>query len=40
MLVTDVGMATLANELHPWKANASMLVTDGGSSTLANEVHS
>ena len=39
MLVTDVGMATLANEVHPLKAHTSMLVTDAGMATLANEVH-
>ena len=39
MLVTDGGMATLANERHPLKAHASMLVTAGGMATLANELH-
>ncbi len=39
MLVTDVGMATLANELHPSKAPSSMLATEVGIATLANELH-
>ena len=39
MLVTDAGMATLANALHLRKAHASMLVTDAGMATLANEMH-
>ena len=30
MLVTDDGIARLANELHPWKAAPPMLVTDDG----------
>ena len=40
MLVTDDGIARLANELHFWKAPYSMLVTDDGMSTLINEPQS
>ena len=39
MLLTDAGMATLANELQSAKAAYSMLVTDAGMATLGNEVH-
>ena len=39
MLVTDAGIATIANELHFQKAYASMLVTDEGIATLANKLH-
>ena len=39
MLVTDEGMATLANELQRAKAHSSMLVTDEGMAMLANELH-
>ena len=40
MLVTDAGMVTLVNELHPLKALSLMLVTDVGMSTLVNEPQS
>ena len=39
MLVTDEGMATLANELHPLKASASMMFTDVGIATPLKELH-
>ena len=39
MLVTDVGITTLAKELHPKKAPSPTLVTDVGISTLAKELH-
>ena len=39
MLVTDDGIARLANEVHPLKAPYPMLVTDDGISRLANELH-
>jgi len=39
MLVTDDGIARLANDLQPKKAAAPMLVTDDGISRLANEQH-
>ena len=39
MLVTDVGILTLAKELHPEKVCSPMLVTDVGISTLAKELH-
>ena len=39
MLVTDEGIATLANELQLVKACCSILVTDEGMATLANELH-
>ena len=39
MLVTDDGIARLANALHPSKAWSPMLVTDDGIATLANELH-
>ena len=39
MLVTDAGMVTLVNALHPMKAPDSMLVIDVGMSTLVNELH-
>ena len=39
MLVTDDGIARLANELHPEKTEFPMLVTDDGTARLANEVH-
>jgi len=40
MLVTDTGIARLANNLHPLKAPSPMLVTDDGIARLANELHS
>ena len=39
MLVTDDGIARLANELHPTNAPSPMLVTDDGIVRLANERH-
>ena len=39
MLVTDDGIARLANELHPEKALSPMRVTDDGIARLANDVH-
>ena len=39
MLVTDDGIARLANERHLMKARPPMLVTDDGIVTLANEQH-
>ena len=39
MLVTEVGIDTAANEVHPWKALISMVVTEVGIDTAANEVH-
>ena len=39
MRVTDDGIATIANELHPEKAPSPMLVTDNGIARLANELH-
>ena len=39
MLVTDDGIARLANELHPLKAPSPMLVTDDGIARLANALH-
>ena len=39
MLVIDVGISTLAKELHPLKALSPMLVTEFGISTLAKELH-
>ena len=39
MLVTDAGMSTRVNELHPSKARSPMLVTDEGMATLANALH-
>ena len=39
MLITDEGMATLANELHPEKAREPMMVTDVGIATLSNKLH-
>ena len=38
-VLTEAGMATLANEMHPLKASSSMLVTDVGMATVANELH-
>ena len=39
MRVTDDGIATLVNELHPRKALSPMVVTDDGIATLVNELH-
>ena len=39
MLVTDDGIARLANALHPEKAWYPMLMTDDGIARLATEVH-
>ena len=39
ILLTDDGIGTLDNALHPEKALAPMLVTDDGISRLANELH-
>ena len=39
MLVTDDGIARLANKLHPSKAQYPMSVTDDGIARLANELH-
>ena len=39
MVVTESGMAMLANELHPWKAPSLMVVTEPGMAMLANELH-
>ena len=39
MLVTDDGIARLANELQSMKALFPMLVTDDGIARLANELH-
>ena len=39
MLVTEVGMATLVNELQSKKASRSILITDAGMATLVNELH-
>ena len=39
MLVTEEGMAALANEMHPSKALSPMLVTDEGMVTTVNELH-
>ena len=39
MLVTDVEMATLANELHCRNVSGPMLVTAGGITMLVNALH-
>ena len=39
MLVTEVGIDTAANEVHPSKALPPMLVTEVGIDTSANERH-
>ena len=39
MLVTDDGIARLANELHLEKAPPPMLVTDDGIARFANALH-
>ena len=39
MLVTDAGMATLVNAMHPKKAYSAMLATDVGMATFANALH-
>ena len=39
MEVTESGMETLANELHPRKAPSPMVVTESGTVMLANELH-
>ena len=39
MLVTDDGIARLANEVHPLKARCPMLATEDGIATLVNELH-
>ena len=39
MLVTEVGIDTSTNELHPQKARSPMLVTEVGIDTAANELH-
>ena len=38
-MCTIRGMATRANELHPWKALRPTLVTDEGMVTLVNDLH-
>ena len=39
ILDTDVGMATIANELHAANAQWPMLLTDVGIATIVNELH-
>ena len=39
MLVTDAGISTLVNPLHPLNAPQPMLVTDAGISTLVRLSH-
>jgi len=39
MLVTDDGIARLANALHPLKALSPMLMTDDGIARLASKLH-
>ena len=39
MVVTESGMATLANELQYWKARSPMVVTESGMVMFVNELH-